>query len=193
MTRLIHYANGKRYRLNNTNQERTCHLGQPSDQPLHFLTTTMFAQCQRTGLKPLHLRGKPSVMPEFKGKQNLTLPPKKEISVTFIYTSTPMSATCATSSERTNRITLTPTLSNSWRSFQLSHHFVLTGAIQQLMQYRFLFLVQTTITERHRRMICHKSVYRDMSRKLLIINRIITLTLPVSDHLIHCVAGGGGG
>jgi len=32
-----------------------------------------------------------------------------------------------------------------------------------------------------------------MSRKLLIINRIITLTLPVSDHLIHCVAGGGGG
>lgn len=31
-----------------------------------------------------------------------------------------------------------------------------------------------------------------MSRKLLTINRIITLTLPVPDHLIHCAPGGGG-
>lgn len=50
--------------------------------------------------------------------------------------------------------------------------------------------MQTAITVGHLSMIYAINVF--MSRKLLIINRIITLTLPVPNHLIHCAPGGGG-
>lgn len=70
---------------------------------------------------PFHLRGNPWWSQNLrKGKQNLKLPRKKEISVTFIYASTPMSATRAASSES---ITLTLTFSHA-RGTPFNYHTI---------------------------------------------------------------------
>lgn len=42
-------------------------------------------------------------------------------------------------------------------------------------------------------MMCRKGVYLDVSRKTLIINQVMALTLQVPEHLVYCITGGGGG